>query len=89
MDGPITATGAQQDCKLVGRIDRHLGSAGTVWRGVLIGALTTILLLARGGGAALREKSVVVELREGDEKQVTILLISTEEWDNALRKVGM
>jgi len=39
--------------------------------------------------AALREKSVVVELREGDEKQVTILLISTEEWDKALRKVGM
>jgi hypothetical protein len=39
--------------------------------------------------AALRERSVVVELRESDKKQVTVPLISAEEWDKALRKVGM
>jgi hypothetical protein len=39
--------------------------------------------------AALREKSVVVELRENDEKQVALPLITAEEWDKALRKVGM
>jgi hypothetical protein len=39
--------------------------------------------------AALREKSVAVELRESDEKQVALPLITAEEWDKALRKVGM
>lgn len=39
--------------------------------------------------AALREKSVVVELQESDKKQVTAPLISAEQWEQALRKVGM
>jgi hypothetical protein len=39
--------------------------------------------------AALREKSVAVELRESDEKQAALPLITAEEWDTALRKVGM
>ena len=39
--------------------------------------------------AALREKSIVVELREGDEKRVTAPLITADEWDRALRKAGM
>src|ERR1017187_5224874 len=56
MDGPITATSAQQDCKLVTRMARHLGSAGTVWRGVLIATVGAILLLAQDDAA--KDKAV-------------------------------
>jgi len=39
--------------------------------------------------AALREKSAPVELREGDKKKIALPVISIEEWEAALRKVGM
>jgi hypothetical protein len=39
--------------------------------------------------AALREKSVVVDLQENDQKYVTLPVITVEEWEKALRKVGM
>ncbi len=39
--------------------------------------------------AALREKSLAVELREGESKSLTVPVITIEEWNAALRKVGM
>lgn len=39
--------------------------------------------------AALREKSVAVELQEDDGKRVILQLITAGEWEKALRKVGM
>lgn len=38
---------------------------------------------------ALREKSVLVTLQEGERQQVTLPLITAEEWEKALRKAGM
>jgi hypothetical protein len=39
--------------------------------------------------AALREKSLAVELHEGETRQLTLPLISSEEWTAALWKVGL
>jgi hypothetical protein len=39
--------------------------------------------------AALSEKSVVVELGEGEQKKVTLPVVPVGEWEAALRKVGM
>jgi hypothetical protein len=39
--------------------------------------------------AALREKSVAVELTEDDRKQVTLPLITIDDFEKALRKIGM
>jgi hypothetical protein len=38
---------------------------------------------------ALWERSVEVELREGERKEIPVPPISYEEWTAALRKVGM
>jgi hypothetical protein len=38
---------------------------------------------------ALREKSLAVELGEGQKKKLAVPVISPEEWEAALRKVGM
>jgi hypothetical protein len=38
---------------------------------------------------ALREKSVVVELREGSKGSLKLAVIGSDEWEAALRKVGM
>jgi hypothetical protein len=39
--------------------------------------------------AVLRDKSVAIELHEGEMKSLGISVITSEEWMAALRKVGM